>query len=331
MAETKLTHKLRNPKSYNNWINIWTSHFTNDNDVDIYNIYPSSNWKIPISQLTPNVVEETNGDQTVTENNTANLPYTFTVPIDQITDTNMTHNVTTPKDSSVTNALTKFDSNGDLVAGPTLSDSGTINSFLNAKGDWITINARDGITFDDPTNTHQIILRHTMSTTGQVIGSGQDSSGTEIYVPYFTYDNYGHITTASTFKHTINNLGNNNIADNAAISPSKIDNLTEYITDTVTNSNSTGMLNTQANNGIVAAGGTNTDSVWTTDNEGNPSWRKITADHMNLADNSIPSSKIDTQLLGVWITTSSHKELAGTFDDLDTDWDENHCGIWIEI
>ena len=86
MAETRLTHKLRNPKSYNNWINIWTSHFTDDNNVNVYNIYPSSNWKIPISQLTSDkVTEGQDGDQTISSGE-ANLPSDITIPVNQVTD-----------------------------------------------------------------------------------------------------------------------------------------------------------------------------------------------------------------------------------------------------
>lgn len=289
---TTLTHKVRNPKNLETWLNIWTANITDDQN---YTITPSEKWNIPSARLT------------------GNLPNTIEIPVNQIVDTTTVHNVTTPKTPSATNALTKFDSSGNLVAGPTLSATGAVNGFLNEKGDWITINATGGITFDDPTNTHQITLRHENSTTGKTIGDGQNSSGTEIlYIPYFTYNNFGHITTAGTFKHTINNLGNNNIAENAAISPSKIDNLPNYITETVTDSDNTNILNTKTNNGIVKAGNNNTNKIWATDNEGNPDWGKVTADHMNLADGSIsgeilekesvPSNTFDTRLLGAFIS-----------------------------
>ena len=51
-----------------------------------------------------------------------------------------------------------------------------------------------------------------------------------------------------------------------------------------------------------------------------------------LEDGSIPSSKINTQLFGVWISDRSQLNTeTNTFNNLNSDWDENHCGIWVEI
>lgn len=51
-----------------------------------------------------------------------------------------------------------------------------------------------------------------------------------------------------------------------------------------------------------------------------------------LEDESIPSSKINTQLFGVWISDRAQLNTeTNTFNNLNSDWDEDHCGIWIEI
>lgn len=51
MAKTTLTHKLRNPKDYNSWMDIWTATVSND-DSNNYTITPSKKWKFSIENLT---------------------------------------------------------------------------------------------------------------------------------------------------------------------------------------------------------------------------------------------------------------------------------------
>ena len=370
MAETRLTHKLRNPKSYNDWINIWTSHFTDNNDVNVYNIYPSSNWKIPISQLTSDkVIEGQDGDQTISLGE-ANLPSDITIPVNQVTDASIDsdnntkiilHNVTTSKPSSSSpyseNALTKFDENGNLVAGPTLSTTGTVNGFLNEKGNWITITNGAGI--ETTSSDNSFIIGHTFQhdfgktdndkpITQKTVGSSSDVSdgSTVIPIPYITYDTEGHIRDAGASSYTMQIKPSDIIQEddnqhNIIGLPTYIKN---YVKDT---------KNTRESNGVVKAGQGQFSNVWLTStptdnnsNEGTPTadhpqWGKVTAAHMSLAEgtisgnvlmnDSIPSNRLKTQLLGTWITTSDQKNTDGTFDDLNTEWDEDHCGIWIEI
>lgn len=51
-----------------------------------------------------------------------------------------------------------------------------------------------------------------------------------------------------------------------------------------------------------------------------------------LEDESIPSSKINTQLFGVWISDRTQLNTeTNTFNNLNSNWDKDHCGIWVEI
>lgn len=122
MAETQLTHKLRNPKSYNDWMNIWTSHI---NDDKTYKIYPSSNWEIPINQL---VSKTENGENT-------SFSSSIHISVNQIDDTDSIHNVTISKPITE-NTIAKIDGNGNLVSGPTINATAT-TKFLNENGQWV--------------------------------------------------------------------------------------------------------------------------------------------------------------------------------------------------
>lgn len=126
MAETQLTHKLRNPKSYNDWMNIWTSHI---NDDKTYKIYPSSNWEIPINQL---VSKTENGENTSLPKAVIDKIY---IPVNQIEDTDSIHNVTISKPITE-NTIAKIDGNGNLVSGPTINATAT-TKFLNENGQWV--------------------------------------------------------------------------------------------------------------------------------------------------------------------------------------------------
>lgn len=182
MATTKLTHKLRNPKSYNKWMNIWTSHVEGASD---YSIYPSSNWKIPINQLTANTVTEQNGDQVITENTETSLPDAIKVPMTNIT-------------GSTSNTLIKTDNNKNLVAGPAIDPNASAITFLNKQGNWVqpTINGTSPITVISPTNNSTIwTIEHSPANntwlTDQDISLvlGNNTTGTTV----FSFDKYGHI------------------------------------------------------------------------------------------------------------------------------------------
>lgn len=122
MAETTLTHKLRNPKSYNNWMDIWTATVQ---DGNTYEITPSPNWKISV-------------------NNLDNIPVN---KIESFTDTTRnpqltTHNVTItdpggneyPEGSHI--AITNQD--GSISEWAKIRSPASSNQFLNEQGQWIT-------------------------------------------------------------------------------------------------------------------------------------------------------------------------------------------------
>lgn len=277
MAITKLTHKLRNPKSYNNWMNIWTSHVTNGST---YNIYPSSNWKIPINQLTPNIVVEQNGDQIITDNEnsgtTTALPSGITVPITQVTNTSNVHNVTVSP-SIGANKLTKTDSNGNLIAGPTINTSGADNKLLNEKGVWVTVTADKGITA--AVTASSVTMEHTNSITAGTVGTSSATSGSTLAIPYITFDAQGHITATGTHTHTISGFLTSNGTD--TINGSRItgnDSLAvSVINSTDLDSTIRNKLNTKDTNGVVIAGKNHNNQVWGTDSSGNPAWKTISS------------------------------------------------------
>lgn len=338
MAETQLTHKLRNPKSYNEWMNIWTSHIQKDNDDNVtYEIYPSSNWKIPISQLTSDTITEGRDSQTITENDYTPWPEGITVPVNQIADINNIHNVTTTEGTQ--NHLVQFGTNREIINGPEINSvNGNENEFLNKKGNWATISGEAGITVDGTTIKHS----NTEITSGTAGTSSVTFGTTVLEIPYITYDNYGHITAAGTHPHNLEGfltsggsepINGSRIIGNNSLSVSVIN--SNGLNDTIRSK-----LNTQTEAGVVAAGNGHNSEVWSTDSEGNPAWTKITADHMaadlnlndKLEDNSISGNKLNTQLFGAWIATSEHLNTeTSEFNNLNSDWDQDHCGIWIEI
>jgi len=356
MAETQLTHKLRNPKSYNEWMDIWTSHVVKEEDENgqeipngniSYEIYPSSNWKIPITQLTPNTVEEQNGNQNIINNGQMPLPSGITVSVNQITDTNNIHNVTSPK-SITPDALAKLDANGNLVSGPVLDPAGSSNKLLNEKGNWIDISGTAGIVVDGLTIKHS----NTKITSGTAGTDSETFGYTTLEIPYITYDDYGHITAAGTHIHNLEGFltsnGSETINGSRIIGDNSLN--VSVINSTDLNSIIRAKLNTKESNGAVIAGGNNFSKTWLTDSTGNPSWGKITADHMatnldlnnNLAndtisgekikDGTISGSKFDTKLFGTAICAeqpalNDNPSQSNEFNY----WDYNHCGIWVEI
>ncbi len=135
MAETQLTHKLRNPKSYNEWMNIWTSHIDKEDGNIFYKIYPSSDWKIPVNLLTPNTVIENNEGQEITDNETLNvtqsLPIGITVPVDRLIPIEGDTTSTLPDNIKIT--LNNISSNSNIfpimtnsVAGIAIAGTGLI-------------------------------------------------------------------------------------------------------------------------------------------------------------------------------------------------------------
>ncbi len=57
---TTLTHKVRNPRKLENWLDIWTASVTGD---DTYTITPSQNWSIPVTNIRD--ISSNDGDDTI--------------------------------------------------------------------------------------------------------------------------------------------------------------------------------------------------------------------------------------------------------------------------
>lgn len=229
--------------------------------------------------------------------------------------------------------------------------------FLRQDGQWVTppdtnttYTANKGITL---TGT---VFEHTNNITPGTAGSISNTQGSTVNTPYITYDEQGHIKNKGTYTHTINNLDNSSIADNAGIYPSKIlqtdkidsttgnvveSGLPTYIENIV--KNNTNILNTRTQNGIVKAvietdndhTNDHTNEVWASDDNSNPGWRKITNDQID-AEADIDPSKINTKLLGAWIddeepALADSNNSANAANKYFNNWDYNHLGIWIEI
>ena len=78
MADTTLTHKVRNPKKLTNWLTIWTATVANATDENAYTITPSQNWNIPVTNI--NGISN-DGDNTKFLNQTGQ----WTEPVDKDT------------------------------------------------------------------------------------------------------------------------------------------------------------------------------------------------------------------------------------------------------
>lgn len=317
MADQKtatLTHKVRNPQNINEWLDIWNAEVKadfegNNRTNEQITIRPTSNWKIPIS----NLINESGSDDT--------LP--GSIAADHIKGLNG-------------NVLVKTDSNGKVNNGPQINENGNTLKVLNEKGNWSELTADNGIKITTDSNT--ILIGHTNTIRpGETIGIDHISAGNKIDIPYIEYDSNGHIVQTQIFKFTVTGFlpSTNDLAD---IPTDRVINLENFVRT---------KTNTRNDDGVVLGPNQTTYAVWRAGNNSeNPAWGKINQNYMatdlnlnnNIPDNSFSSSKLDTKLLGVWISDNSHLipasnsgEPSGIFDNLDTDWDQNHCGIWIEI
>ena len=133
----------------------------------------------------------------------------------------------------------------------------------------------------------------------------------------------------------INSVSQDALKDNAVIT-SKINSLavtTDKIannavtTDKIANNAITTdkIINNAVTTGKIAAGAITQDKL----NE-EINWSNLLS--TKLEDESIPSSKINTQLFGVWISDRTQLNTeTNTFNNLNSNWDKDHCGIWVEI
>lgn len=134
MADVQLTHKLRNPKSYNDWMNIWTA--TVHQNPNEYEITPSKNWKISsdiLDKIPVDKIESIDFTETVDgeEKNYTTTNVTIkSEPVDETLGLNGNSIAITNADGSISEGA-KIDSEGD----PT--------KFLNEKGEWTTEHTYD--------------------------------------------------------------------------------------------------------------------------------------------------------------------------------------------
>lgn len=163
MAETQLTHKLRNPKSYNEWMNIWTSHIDKEDENIFYKIYPSSDWKIPVNLLTPNTVIENNEGQEIIDNETSNitqsLPIGITVPVDRLIPTEGDTTSTLPDNIKITSNNIPSNSNvfpimAKSVAGIAKAGTGLVMDLIDAAKVNVNINSNN---IDDVITENNVI------------------------------------------------------------------------------------------------------------------------------------------------------------------------------
>lgn len=195
---TTITHKVRNPiydKDHyppleeKRWLDIWSASVSSDG----YTITPSDNWSISGDRITK-------------------------IPVTKIENDGNIHNVTI--NTSITpNTLAKIDSDGNLVAGPTIKSNGENIKLLNEKGQWTKITGNSPIIFtisaDSTDSTVSIIsINHD---TAQSHSIKLKLNNEEYNSNILTSNEYGHVATASDINIPIATK------DNAGLAP-KIDN-----------------------------------------------------------------------------------------------------------
>jgi len=236
-------HKIRNPKDLRQWLELWTADVTSGTS---YIITPSNSWQIPVSRI--------------------------------IQD-NTTVNVTTTSSTGSTNHIAVFGSNsGELTNGPALDGTPESNRFLRSDGSWTDIT---GYQYDlnvgtASSNSTDIYLRFKENSNNSGNFINKDSIKIETTNPI----KLSADTSTQKISLTLDKLTNDNIADNAGISGSKIannsitsDKLVSGISIPVDPDNIA--LNGTTNNGVVLKGEGHGSSFWGTDPSGSPSWQSI--------------------------------------------------------
>lgn len=295
MTDVKLTHKLRNPKSYNKWMDIWTATVHDPESQGAspkYEITPSENWKIPGERINGNIAVNKIINADVTPTATPENPN----PEQEIQKNT---SIINPKGNHI--AITN--TNGSISEGAEIDPNGSETAFLNEKGEFVEEKIYSlGINFTDPGTYSQPLL--TLRQNGELQISSIPISG-ESPIEAFTNSN------GDFLKIKIEDLGitSNKIA-NKAVTPEKID--WDYVnpensTDTMASKiNNAININSSANNGIVLATGglSAAGKIWSADARGNPGWNDFSKTQWNNAtDESLSPSKIDTNLLGAVINT----------------------------
>ena len=268
MANTQLTHKVRNPKNLENWLTIWNADVE---DGTTYTIIPSNNWKVPVSLI----------NWTTEGSTTPTLPSNVTVSVDQVTGDNIIG-------SGTKGHIATFDGANSVTNGPQIKSNGGTTNLLNEQGQWIAIATSDKLTLNSENNI--ITLSHIVpdfSENDNIIGSKaeenskvDEETGITIKIPYATYDDWGHITSQGTKTHKITGFITNT---NAIVNPPKdefgnIQNNKVWRTDNEGNLGwheykDTWIPNERDQNGyVVAPTSENQNKVWKTDAQGNPGW-----------------------------------------------------------
>lgn len=293
MADVKLTHKLRNPKSYNKWMDIWTATVHDPESQGAspkYEIKPSDNWKI-----SPDVLDNIPVDKIKSVNSTETIGET---------EKNYTTTNVTIKSEPVNNTLglngnsiAITNTNGSIREGAQINPStGNEELYLSEKGTFIALPPYFLTGVKDNSNV-KIILNKNTTEVSDIIVNGS-----------------GKITT--TFNDNIiklnlaeNSVGTDELINNS-VTPNKInwdyeDNsdpnnpitMASKIKDTI-------KRNSSANDGIVPAtkGTENAGKIWSADAEGNPDWNDFSSTQWDKAtDESLTAGKLDTKLLGATI------------------------------
>lgn len=259
MANTQLTHKVRNPKNLENWLTIWNADIENGTT---YTITPSNNWKVPVSLI----------NWTTEGSDITALPSNVTISVTQVIGDNI-------KGSGTSGYIATFNDTNSITNGPQIKSNGSATSFLNEQGQWTTaIAAGDKLTLglDGKTLSHESLFNEQ-----GIIGSAENAEGSTIVIPYAKYDKWGHITENGTHIHSITGF----IPDtNDVVNPPTDELSGNAQSNLVWRTDNEGNLgwheykdtwipNERDQNGyVVAPTSENQNKVWKTDAQGNPGW-----------------------------------------------------------
>lgn len=269
---TKLTHKVRNPKKLDTWLDIWTADniTVNDNTIN-YTITPSNKWKIPIAQLS----EANNG----------------LIPIDYIN--NGENIVTTTNDpENTTSGLAYFNSYNEVKAID--ADRGLS---LETKNNKTTIGHKS--------NNIEVITTSTASGPSVTIPSfSYDDYGHITKKDSITYT-VNNLTINNLSKNGFTPAEGE--GQNAIPEKSFNKTIVDIVNDNI---NTLLPINSADSNGIVLAGNENKSSIWATASvtengqiKNKPAWRKITADMFNenteISASNLPKNSSDDGRAGI--------------------------------